>query len=330
MRNMFHVRLRAFVCVALIACFAMCVPAAAAEPTCTIAVVKSWDVAEYNNALEGFNEVLENQKASCDIEIFSLGGKLGGKADSTEETLRKIRELEPDVIHTIGTRATSLMMDNFKDTPTVFSVVLNPVASQFVSTMKKPGGNITGAAMDVPIELQFKTLSEIVPELRRIGVLYSPQETQAVIEEAKRVAKKLNLELLADQVNSVSDVDDALRRLDREQMDALWSVADGNVFATRASRTYIIRYVVRRGIPFMGPSDRYVAAGALVALTGDVRDCGRQAGEIVLKILNGAKPKNIPVETPRIVKMDLNLRTAGHIRLKIPQDVIDRASAVIK
>ena len=325
MRNTGNIRLQAFVSLAVILCSALCAPATAAERQYNIAILKSWDIAPYNITLEGFNEVLAAKKPPCNTVIYDLGGKV----DKPEDILRKIRASEPDVILTIGTRATSLVAKSFNDTPIVFSAVLYPVASKFVPDMKRPGGNITGAALDVPIERQFKTLSEIVPKLKRVGVLYSPQETQLVIEEAKRVAELMNLELLAEQVSSESDVDDALKKLDRQKMDALWSVVDGIVLSP-ASTGYIGKYVVHRGIPFMVPSKKYITDGALVTLTADVRDCGRQAGEIVLRILNGDKPKNIPVATARTVEMGLNLRTADHIGLTIPQSMIDKASVVIE
>jgi ABC-type uncharacterized transport system substrate-binding protein len=112
-------------------------------------------------------------------------------------------------------------------------------------------------------------------------------------------------------------------------MDALWSVTDGNVL-TPPSWHFIVKYVVRKGIPFMGPHNRYVEGGALVALAADNRDCGRQAGEIVVRILGGAKPSAIPVATPRTIEMGLNLHIAGLIRLRIPQKMIDEASVVIE
>jgi putative ABC transport system substrate-binding protein len=325
MRKTGNIRLRAFIFVGIILCSGLCAPAAAAENGCKIVIVKSFDIPSYNITLEGFNEVINTNKVVCDTFTFDLGNK----KEKPEEILQKMRDIEPDVILAIGTRATSLLKKNFTDTPIVFSAVLYPVASKFVPDMKKPGGNVTGAAIDVPIEHQFKTLSEIVPKLKRVGVLYCPLETQPVVEEARRVAKLMNLELLAEEVNSVSDVDDALKRLDRKNMDALWSVVDGMVL-NDASKGYIGKYVVRRGIPFMVPSKRYIKDGALVALTADVRDCGRQAGEIVVKILNGTNPKNIPIATARTVEMGLNLRTAEYISLDVPQGMIDKASVVIE
>jgi len=320
-----YIRLKTILAFALIACAAVCPPAAAAERKCKIAVVKSWDLPEYNTALEGFAEAMAKEKIRCDTTSYNLKGKV----ESADNLIKQIRASNPDVIVTVGSRATSVISKSVEDIPIVFAMVLYPVASEFVPSMNRPGKNMTGAAMDVPIERQLRTLSKIVPKLKRVGVLYSPEETLPVIKEARRVARSMNLELLTEEVHSESDVPDALGRLDKRKMDALWSVADGNVFSRPATR-YIIRYVVRRGIPFMGPHNGFVKAGALVALTADYRDCGRQAGEIVVRILNGGQPRNIAVATPRTVEMDINLQVAAHIRLKIPRSIIDDASEVIE
>ncbi len=320
-----HIRLKTILAFALIACAAVCPPVAAAERKCKIAVVKSWDLPEYNTALEGFAEVMAKEKIRCDTTSYNLKGKM----ESADNLIKQIRASNPDVIVTVGSRATSVISKSVEDIPIVFAMVLYPVASEFVPNMNMPGKNMTGAAMDVPIERQLRTLSKIVPKLKRVGVLYSPEETLPVIKEARRVAKSMNLELLTEEVHSESDVPDALGRLDKRKMDALWSVADGNVFSRPATK-YIIRYVVRRGIPFMGPHNGFVKAGALVALTADYRDCGRQAGEIVVRILNGGQPRDIAVATPRTVEMAINLQVAAHIRLKIPRSIIDDASEVIE
>ncbi len=308
-----------------VALAAVCSPAFAAPQKCDIAIVKSWDLPQYNTALEGFNEAMAREKIECNTVTYNLDGKEEG----AEAVIEQIRAFGPDVILTVGSRATSLVSKNIGNIPIVFTMVLYPVASEFVPDMNRPGGNLTGAAMDVPIDRQFKALSEIVPRLKRVGVLYSPEETQPIIDEARRVARSMNLELLAEQVNSQTEVPGALKRLDRRKMDALWSVADGNVFTSQSKR-FIIKYVARRGIPFMGPHNQFLKAGALVALTADHRDSGRQAGEIVVRILNGSKPGGIAVATPRTVCMDLNLLMAAHIGLEIPQPIIDRACEVIK
>lgn len=303
----------------------ICAPVSAEEREYKIAIVKSWDLPEYNVALEGFSETISRQKIPCAIVTYNLKGKVDGAGEVIED----LRAYNPDLILTVGSRATSVISKNFEDTSIVFAMVLYPVASDFVQNINTPAKNLTGAAIDVPIKRQLKALSEIVPNLKRVGVLYSPDETLPVIEEASRVAASLNLTLLAEQVDSESDVPDALSKLDKQKMDALWSVADGKVF-TRPSIKYIIEYVVRRGIPFMAPHNGFVKAGALVALTADYRDNGRQAGEISIEILRGKKPENISVATPRTVSMALNLQVANHIRLKIPRNIVEGASQVIE
>ena len=313
-------------CVALFAALATSLsPAFADEHEHRVAIVKSRDISEYNIALKGFSEVMDRQRVKCKAETYNLNGA----AEDAKEIMEKIRAFEPDLILTIGSRATSVVSKNFDDVPIVFAMVLYPVASDFVASMQKPGKNLTGAAMDVPVERQLRTLSRIVPNLKRVGVLYSPDETQPVINNARRVAESMNITLLAEQVNSEGDVPDALNRLEKQKMDALWSVTDGKVF-TRPSTRYIIEYVVRRAIPFMGPYNGFVKAGALVALTADYHDNGRQAAEISIRILNSTEPKDIAVATPREVEMALNLRIADHIGLKIPQAIIAEASQVFE
>ena len=311
--------------VLLAACIAMSASASAVERECRIAIVKSWNLSEYNVALSGFFDVMDQHRITCKTETHTLKDA----AEDAAEVVRKIRAFEPDLILTIGSRATSIISQDFSDTPIVFAMVLYPVASQFVPHMGKPGRNLTGAAMDVPIERQLRTLSRIVPDLKRVGVLYSPEETQPVITEAIRVSRSMNIQLVAEQVTSEGDVPDALNRLRKQKIDALWSVADGKVF-TRPSTRYIIEYAVHRAIPFMGPHNGFVRAGALVALTEDYRDNGCQAAEISIRILNGTKPKDIAIATPREVRMALNLRIAEHIGLRVPDPVIADADEIFE
>lgn len=315
---------KALCAITLVAAMALCTLALAAERECRIAIVKSWDLPEYNTALEGFSEVMSKQDVTCE----TITCNLKGRPDSPEE-MERIRAFKPNLVLTVGSRATSVISRNFRDTPVVFSMVLYPVASDFVSSMDRPGDNVTGAAVDVPIERQFQTLFTIVPNLKRVGVLYNPQETQSVIEEAKRVAKSMNIQLIAERVESEGDIPRALNSLEKQEVNALWSVADGKVF-TGPSTKYIIERAVKTRLPFMGPYNGFVKAGALVALTADYQDNGRQAAEIAIRVLNGVKPSAISVASPRNIEMSINLRVANSIGLKVNRNVISEASQVFE
>jgi putative ABC transport system substrate-binding protein len=323
--KIFH-RLIFYGAIVLATLLALSPPALTAEGKCKIAIVKSRDLSEDNIALEGFFEVMAEHDINCETSSFDLRDQMDQKRNIASE----IQKFEPDIILTVGSISTRIISKSFKNIPIVFTMLLYPVASEFVSSIDRPGKNVTGSAMDVPIKLQLQALSRMIPKMKRIGVLYTPEETLPIIENAKHVAESMNLELLAERVDSESDVPDALSKLDKQKIDALWSVADGNVF-TPHSIKYIILYVARRGLPFMVPHYVYVEkSAALVALTVDYRDHGRQAGEISIRILDGKKPADIPVATARKVEMALNLHAANNINLKIPQDIIDEASKIFE
>jgi putative ABC transport system substrate-binding protein len=288
-------------------------------------VLKSWDLPEYNVALNEFTDVLIRYGLDCRTLILTVMDKTEG----VESLKKEIRIFKPDIILTVGSRATEIAAENFKNTPIIFSMVLYPVASNFVKSMDHPGGNVTGAAIDIPLRRQFQLLSRIVPGLERVGVLYSPEETQPVIDEARRVAQSMGLNLIVEKIESESNVPEALSNLERQNIQAIWSVADGKVFTAQSTR-YIIEQAVRREIPFMGPYNGFVRAGALVALTANYRDNGRQAAEIAIRVLNGANPATIPVATPQKVEMALNLRVASHIKVRIPESIVEQADQVFE
>jgi putative ABC transport system substrate-binding protein len=149
------------VAIVIIPCFALNRP--------FIAVIKSWDLDSYNNALKGFNEVLEKKG----IKPWLLDDyNMQGSEEKGREITRQIASKKPDLVLTLGTRATRIAVQDIKDVPVVFSMVLEPVASGLIESMACSGNNLTGASLDIPIKVQFETLKVVVPGLKKIGVLY--------------------------------------------------------------------------------------------------------------------------------------------------------------
>lgn len=180
--------------------------------------------------------------------------------------------------------------------------------------------------MDIPFEVQFEILRSIVPGARRIGMLYDPAETAAVIMEAEAAARKAGLVLVALPVRSERDVPGQLREL-RGKADVLWMIADSTVY-TAKSTEFILKETLRREIPFVGLSARYVKAGALFAISWDYHDMGVQAGEVALRVLGGTPPAEIPAVIPRKLPLEINLRSAKALGIIIPRTVLDRAEQV--
>lgn len=252
---------------------------------------------------------------------------LTSSQEEIDQQLASLKKDNPKLIMTVGTFATETVSDNIKNKPIIFSAVLNPETSGFVESLQHPGGNITGASLDIPPEIQFKYFKQVIKDIKKIGVLYS-DETANLIPPAKAVAQSIGLELIAEKITSEKDIPDALDRLN-QKTNGIWSVADRNIYSPRSTR-YILLNSLRNGTPFMGFSRRLVESGALFALDFDYKDIGRQAGKIALEVLGGRKPANISVAVPGIVWFHYNEKTAGHINVTIPDELVAIAKEVYR
>lgn len=293
--------------------------------TAVIAVIKSQDIEPYNTALEGFNKALKEEGTEAKLLNYDMEGneKRGHKI------AKEVISQKPDLVLTLGTRATRIAAQDIKDIPVVFSMVLAPVASGFVKSMKSSGSNLTGASMDIPIKTQFEWLKKVVPSVKKIGVLYNPDENKVVIDRASKTAENMKLKLIAMPVYSEKDLPKATQDLTKE-IDALWAVADSTVFNSSQSIKFILLHTLRTKMPFMGLSNAFVKAGALLALSCNYKDIGRQSGESAIRILAGETPGKIPITVPRRIHLSLNHRVAEQIGIEFSDEILQKARRVYK
>jgi putative ABC transport system substrate-binding protein len=296
--------------------------AVAATTAETILAITSVPAEPYQIALTRIKEALRRTDFAGGIEELPLRPNGAGE----DQVLHAIRARRPVLVVTLGSQATAAVTARIQDLPVVFCMVLNPVASGFVPELERPGGNVTGASLDVPLVRQFEAIRTVVPAARRVGVLFNPAETGRVVREAEQVAREIGLTLVARAVRTPGEVPQVLAALGR-QVDVLWAVADGTVFFG-GSTEHILRYTLSNGIPFMGLSPAFVQAGALMALSVDYRAVGEQCGALALQVLAGRAPGELTVTVPQKVTLHLNLRTAESIGLKIPPQAVKGAVLV--
>jgi putative ABC transport system substrate-binding protein len=286
-----------------------------------IVIVKSSNSPAFQAAAEGAKKELRRGEA---LPIF-IEFDLSSPAPDDRNTVTQIRELKPNLIITVGSKSTALISKEIKDIPIVFSSVLNPVASGFTSSLSSTGSNLTGASLDIPLKTQIENFKLIVPGLRKIGVIYT-RDSEPVVLEAKKVCQERGLELVSVSISSEKEIPQAIGDLE-QRIDGFWAVADTVIF-TPQSTQYLLLNTLRNGIPFMGPFSSFVQDGALFSLIWDDKDIGRQAGELASRILSGEDPGKIPITTPRMIYLILNLRTAEQINLKIPPNIVSVAKEV--
>jgi putative ABC transport system substrate-binding protein len=261
------------------------------------------------------------------IQIEYQESTLSGHSENDARTVQLLREFDPQLFITIGSYATLKMSEAFPNKPIIFATVMNPIASGFIASIQRPGGNITGAALDIPPDMQFKYFKRVVGDIKTMGVLYS-SETENIIKQARVAAKQLGIELIARKVASEKEIPEAIDSL-CQKSDALWSVADHNVYTPHSTK-YIILHTLRNSVPMMGFSQALVEAGGLFTLDFDFKDIGRQAGDIAVRVLKGKRPGDIAVTAPGVIYFKYNEKTANKINLKIPEDLLAIAKEVVK
>ena len=168
----------------------------------------------------------------------------------------------------------------------------------------------------------------MLPESKTVGVLYNPKENQQRVEAAIRVALQHGFKLIARPVDTPQDLPSALDSLSR-QVDVLWSVTDAIVISPQTAQP-ILLFSFRNRIPLVGLSSTWVKAGALYSLDWDYGDIGRQAGELVQRILRGTKPADLPPASPRKLTYAINLKSAQQLGVDMPRNLVRGARQVFE
>jgi len=278
--------------------------------TAQIQVVMSKDRPEYREALEGFKDALNQANVRYNISIELLGNN-----NFDFRIIDRIMEQKPDLILAVGTNAAINLSTYIKDIPIVVSMVLNPYLNNSTRS-----NNLAGVYLSIPAEIQFDILKGIIPDIKRLGVLYSPEENLELIREAQKAANKYNIDLISVEVNNEREVPRRLENLIRF-VDAIWMVVDYEVTSIE-SRKYIINEGLKKNIPVIGFAEYTVSAGAALALAcSDFKSVGSQAGRMSIRILQGNEQDEFHYEHPENIILYVNERIAKDIGLEIPESI---------
>jgi putative tryptophan/tyrosine transport system substrate-binding protein len=217
-------------------------------------------------------------------------------------------------------------------TPIVFVTASDPVAAGFVSSLARPGGNVTGITL-VSVELfakRLELLHELLPGATRIAVLVNPGNPgimQNNIEHSQAAARRLGLEIALLTAATESEAESSVAIAVQQQAAAL-IIGTDSYLGSRARQ--IAFFALRHGLPTMGNTRESVAAGILMSYGSNQVDSYRQAGVYVGRILKGDKPASLPVLQPTKFELLINGTTAKAIGLKIPESFLLRADEVIE
>jgi putative tryptophan/tyrosine transport system substrate-binding protein len=252
-----------------------------------------------------------------------------GRSDRIAEIAAEFVRLKVDVIVTSGTagvavkRATSTI-------PIVLAVANDPVGDGLVTSLARPGGNVTGLSLQAP-ELASKRLGflrEVIPAVRRLAILTNISYPAAVLEmqEVQTTARALGLDIVTLEIRKTEDIAPAFEAL-TDRAEALYVCTDA-LLGTNRLRITTLALAAR--LPTISGFREHVEAGGLMSYGPNFSDLFRRAAEYVDKILRGAKPRDLPVEQPTKFDLVVNLTTAKMLGLKIPESFLLRADEVIE
>ena len=261
------------------------------------------------------------------LEFRSAEGNFERLPDLAAELVR----LKVDVIVAATTAASLAAKQATWTLPIVMAVTADPVGVGLVSSLARPGGNITGLDL-LSVDLARKRLEllrETVPGLSRVAVLSSPTTPATALQmrETQVVAQALGVRLQALDVRGPNEFEGAFRAATRGRAGALLTLDDPFIFT---HRTLILALVAKSRLPAMYGFREFAEAGGLMAYGTYLPALYRRAAVYVDKILKGAKPADLPVEQPTRFELVINLKTAKALGLTFPQSILIRADQVIQ
>jgi ABC-type uncharacterized transport system substrate-binding protein len=269
--------------------------------------------------IEGKNIVIEWRYAEGSTErLTDLAAELVG--------------LKVDVIVTASTPAIRAVQQATKVIPIVMANVGDPVAQGFVTSLARPGGNITGFTNLSP-DLGTKRLElikEVSPKVSRVAVFSNVAQHGPAMKPMETAAQSLRLRLLRPEVRTPNDLEAAFEVAARERADSLMTMPNPLLRLDSGARKRIVDFALKRRIPTVHEGNDYVDAGGLMFYGVDERGNYVRAATYVDKILKGANVADLPVEQPMKFEFVINLKTAKQIGLTIPPNVLARADRVIK
>jgi putative ABC transport system substrate-binding protein len=255
----------------------------------------------------------------------------GERLDQLPATAAALVGLKPDVIVAAGATAVRAAQAATAEIPIVFALVVDPVATGLAANLAKPGGNLTGATIFDPGQArqQLEFLKDTIPDLARVALLGDTGAAPALFQTNEEAAQSLGIQtqiLKLERGATNPDVDGAF---DAAKKAGIGAVVVLSTPVTTPHRRRIAEAAIKYRIPTLSPRGHADAEG-LISFGTEFSEATRRAATFVDKILKGAKPSDLPIDTVKDPEIIVNLNTAREIGLSFPPAVVSRATRVIQ
>jgi putative tryptophan/tyrosine transport system substrate-binding protein len=276
---------------------------------------------------DGFRELgyFENQNLAFEYRWSE------GSADDFFKLAAELLQIPVDALVTFGTAAALGARKATTSVPIIMAAIGDPVGSGLVTSLARPGGNVTGFISTFP-EFETKRLqlmSELLPRLERVSVLWNPGIAPEVNSEivVRRAAQMLRLAIESVPVRGPDDFEGAFDRLQRDRPDGVLVFTDTMLLA-HSQR--IVDFMAQQHLPAVYTHEEFAKNGGLLSYGAYYPELFRRAAGYVDRILNGAKPSELPVQQTERLHLVINLKTAKALALTVPDKLLALADEVIE
>jgi len=252
-------------------------------------------------------------------------------AERLPELAADLVRLNVDVIIATSSTEVEAARQATRTIPIVFATHADPQGVGHVSSLARPGGNITGLSV-LLTELaakQVEIMKQTLPQMKRIGVLatLTAPSHRPALQAAQAASQRLGVQVVTVPVRTPDDLDGAFAMMARERVNAFLALATPLI---RSQRVTVAELALKHRLPGMfGPKEN-VEAGGLMSYFSDLEETSRRAATYIDKILKGAKPGDLPIEQASKYELIINLKTAKALGITIPPSVLQRADRVLE
>ena len=280
-------------------------------------------LAALREGLRDFGYV-EGRNLSIDFRYY-------GQSKSDDELAAELVRLKPDAIVVVGTPPGLAAKRQTATIPIILAPAADPLRTGLVTSLANPGGNVTGISLygSELARKRMEVLTEAVTGIRRIAVLRNTGNPLHgfLWEDVKRTRPPLGLQLHTISVSDFKELPTIFSAMKRDGIDAFTHLSDAQFFRARRQ---ISELAAAHQLPAVYEAREYVQDGGLISYGPNIPDLTRRAAAFVVKIIEGAKPADLPIEQPTKFELAINLKAAQALGVTIPRTILTRADEVIE
>lgn len=277
-------------------------------------------------ALERSRTSFEEEIKNLDKDVEIITKNANGDLTVVPTIIKNFVDEDVDLIYAIATPAAQGAKNGAGDIPIIFSAVTDPVSADLVKNIEEPEKNITGVSDYFSAKAQLEEALEVFPDVKNVGVLFSTNEANSKfqIEELKKAAKDLGLNVVEVGINNINDVSTAMKSMENK-IDLFFGIQDNTV---SSAASIIAESLKSEKIPSVASEQGPVENGILMSTGVDYESLGKVAANMAHEILNGKKVSEVPVAYSTEVKKIVNETTADALGLSDDEKLTENADLV--